>query len=222
MATAAKMLGRHLGVDRAGYAEIDAGGEFCSVEGDWTAGEMPSLSGCHTLDDFGPALIAELRSGRTVAFADVFNEPLTAGDKAAAAYEAASMRAAITVPLIKGGQWVAVLYVHKREPRHWTKEDNELVRDVAERTWAAVEQARAEARLRESQARLSYSLRAASAGIWDWNISSGALTWSPENYALYDRDPVAPLSYDGARGESSDVGYENNHVGGTPGAITQQ
>ncbi len=196
MAAAAKMLGQHLSVDRAGYAEIDASGAFCSVESDWTAGEMPSLSGCHTLDDFGPRLIAELRSGRTVAFADVLEEPLTAGEETAAAYHAASTRAAITVPLIKGGRWVAAFYVHKREPRHWTKEDDELVRDVAERTWAAAEQARAEARLRESQARLGYALRAASAGIWDWDISSGAVTWSPENYALYGRDPVAPLSFE--------------------------
>jgi PAS domain S-box-containing protein len=46
-----------------------------------------------------------------------------------------------------------------------------------------------EARLRESEGRLSFSLRAASAGAWEWNILTGKVKWSHENYALHDLDP---------------------------------
>ena len=49
----------------------------------------------------------------------------------------------------------------------------------------------AEDRLRESEAQLKFSLTAASAGMWDWHIPSGKIFWSPENYVLYNMEPVS-------------------------------
>lgn len=46
----------------------------------------------------------------------------------------------------------------------------------------------AETKLREQHERLSYTLAAARAGIWDWDIATGTITWSAENYALYEWD----------------------------------
>ncbi len=45
--------------------------------------------------------------------------------------------------------------------------------------------------VRESEERLRFSLHAASAGAWEWDILSGKSTWSPENYALFDVEPGA-------------------------------
>ncbi len=45
--------------------------------------------------------------------------------------------------------------------------------------------------VRESEERLRFSLHAASAGAWEWDILSGKSTWSPENYALFDVEPRA-------------------------------
>ena len=45
--------------------------------------------------------------------------------------------------------------------------------------------------VRESEERLRFSLQAASAGAWEWDILSGKSTWSPENYALFDVEPGA-------------------------------
>ncbi len=159
MQAAAGLLGRHLSADRAGYAEVEDAGEFFTVERDWCAPGMPSLAGRHRLDDFGPALIAEFRAGRSVAFEDALAEPLTPGGGAAVAYHRASTRAAITVPLVKAGHFAAALYVHAREPRRWTGEDEALVREAAERTGAAVERARAETALREREERQALLLR---------------------------------------------------------------
>lgn len=47
MEAAAGLLGRQLGADRAGYAEIDEAGEFFTVERDWHAPGMPRLAGRH-------------------------------------------------------------------------------------------------------------------------------------------------------------------------------
>jgi PAS domain S-box-containing protein len=39
--------------------------------------------------------------------------------------------------------------------------------------------------LHESEERLRLALRAGNAGVWEWEVASDALVWSPENYALY-------------------------------------
>ena len=49
---------------------------------------------------------------------------------------------------------------------------------------------RAELAREESESRLRYALQAVTAGVWEWDIFSGELFWSPENYALYDIDPA--------------------------------
>jgi PAS domain S-box-containing protein len=61
------------------------------------------------------------------------------------------VRALIMVPLIRDGALKALLYVHEPEPRAWRRSDAAMARDVAERTWAAVERVQAEASLRESE-----------------------------------------------------------------------
>ena len=43
--------------------------------------------------------------------------------------------------------------------------------------------------VREGEERLRFSLHAASAGAWEWDILSGKSTWSPKNYALFDLEP---------------------------------
>ena len=156
LAAAAEMLGEHLGADRVGYAEIDTNDVTFVVHDDWTAGGMRSFISRRRMDDFGPALIAELRAGREVAFEDARTEAVTAGEIPAATLTEHEIRAALTIPLVKGGRFAAALYVHFRKPHHWTDEERALAADVAERAWTAAERARAEARLRESEARLAF------------------------------------------------------------------
>jgi PAS domain S-box-containing protein len=64
------------------------------------------------------------------------------------------MRAMVGATLRKGeGRPHWSLVAISSRPRSWTRGDIALVEEVAERTWAAVERARAEAALRESEAR---------------------------------------------------------------------
>lgn len=145
---AAEQLGRHLAVDQVGYAEIDTTGAYFTLHAIWDERGMPDPSVQYELAAFGPALIAELRQGRTVAFADAFAHPLTQGAAATAAYTATDTRAAIIVPLIKDGRYVAAFYTMQHEPRSWTAEERKLTEEVAHRIWDAVERARAEAQLK--------------------------------------------------------------------------
>lgn len=59
-----------------------------------------------------------------------------------------------------------------------------VVRDVTDTVNAA-------AALATSEERLRVALAAANAGAWDWDIRSGRITWSSENFALYGLDPAA-------------------------------
>jgi PAS domain S-box-containing protein len=51
------------------------------------------------------------------------------------------------------------------------------------------ERKRAEVALREAKDQLTLSLHAAAAGIWNWNIVTDEIFWSPENYQLFDMAP---------------------------------
>lgn len=156
MEIASEMLGQHLHASRVnyGYIEDTPAGEIFVVERDWTDGKTPSLVGRYRVDGFGAPLIAELKAGRTICLHDAFNNELTAGEGIAATYVAIGARSGITVPLIKRGKMAAALLVHQVEPRHWREDEEILAQQVAERTWDAVERARAETSMRESEERL--------------------------------------------------------------------
>nr|WP_245319253.1 PAS domain-containing protein [Consotaella salsifontis] len=91
------------------------------------------------------------------------------------AYASVSARAALGIPLVKEGRLVAVLGLNDSQVRHWTDAEADLARDVAERTWAAVEHARAEQALRESEERLR-QFGAASQDVL-WIRDSETLQW---------------------------------------------
>lgn len=54
----------------------------------------------------------------------------------------------------------------------------------------------AEAVLRQSEARLRLAQNASKSGVWDWDICTNTLIWSPEYYQLYGLDPIIPAAYE--------------------------
>ncbi len=147
-AQATRLLGQHLGASRVHYGEIEGG--VVVVAQDYTDG-VPSLSGAFEMDGFGPALIEALRQGRTLVMPDLDASGDLSGE-ARAAYAEIGIAAQIGVPLVRDGRLRAVLSVHQSAPRAWTDAEVSLAEETAERTWAAVERARAEDALRANEA----------------------------------------------------------------------
>ncbi len=144
---ASAMLGRHLGVSRVMYAEVDEAAGTFTVRRDWTASGLASMSGeARQLNDFGPEIITSLRAGQAMVVDSIALDPRTAAF--ASAYEAIDVRANLAIPLVKSGQMIVILSLQNALPRHWTPEEVELSAEVAERTWASAEAARAQADLR--------------------------------------------------------------------------
>ena len=87
-----------------------------------------------------------LWAGNAVVVDCVALDPRTAAF--ASAYDAIDVRANLAIPLVKAGRMIAILSLQNAQPRHWTAEEVELAAEVAERTWATAEAARAQADLR--------------------------------------------------------------------------
>jgi PAS domain S-box-containing protein len=140
-ATASRVLGEHLGANRVAYFEVR--GAIYVVERDYLNGGT-SLVGNYPVDSFGSQVLMALRSGRVVSESDVATD-LSLSPAERAAYAAIEIVAYLCVPLVKDGEFVAGLVIHTSKPRVWTLDEVAIAEEVAERTWAALERAHAEA-----------------------------------------------------------------------------
>lgn len=146
---AATMLGVHLGASRVMYCAIEGDEEHFSIQKDYVNG-LKSMAGRYTLSGFTDNVLAEFRKGRRLVMRDVDEDTLTTGQRAA--FSAIGTRSWMAVPLLKEGRLSALLSVHAAQPRSWTAEEETLLDDVAQRTWAALERSVAEAALARSEA----------------------------------------------------------------------
>lgn len=149
---AAEILGQTLGASRVGYSAIDPDAETLHTEKDWTARGVETLAGIVPLRDYG-SFIDSLKRGEFIAIDDVRTDPRTAG-VAATALEEKSSRAFVNAPVLEQGRLVAVFFVNHEDARNWSEADLGLINEFAERTRIAVERARSEHALRDSEARL--------------------------------------------------------------------
>ncbi|GAA6614916.1 ATP-binding protein [Scytonema sp. NUACC26] len=137
------VIGEHLAVDRVFYANMMPDDVTTVIHDNYVRDGVRKFIGSFRTTDFGDAA-ERLRSGKTVVLTDVStSEDYTEAEKAA--YAGIGMNATLAVPLVKANRWVANLGIHSIEARCWTDEEVALVQETAERTWAAVERARAEA-----------------------------------------------------------------------------
>ncbi|WP_295985971.1 response regulator [uncultured Variovorax sp.] len=139
---ASEMLGRSLGVDRAGYGLVDTAAETIAIARDWTAPGVASLAGLLHFRDYG-SYIDDLRNGVTVAFSDARLDPRTRDT--AQALEAITARAVVNMPLTERGGLVGLLYVNNGEVRPWPRDELDFIREVGDRVRSAI--ARREAQI---------------------------------------------------------------------------
>jgi PAS domain S-box-containing protein len=150
---AAALLGEYLGSARVGFAEVDEAQDRVTITSEWTRDPaVPALRArVARLSELPKAAIEYLRAGEVLAISDVNNLARGSSEADAALGSMLGVRSVITVPLVREGALRALLYVHETDVREWKRSDAAMARDVAERSWAAVERAESEQRLRESE-----------------------------------------------------------------------
>lgn len=172
-----RLVGQHFDVSRCAYGEVDASQQDVTVMVDHHAG-TPSLAGRHSLDAFGVAVIEALRAGQTVVADDVHADPRTA--PSAAAYDALEIRSFLVVPLVNGARLVAVMALADTGRRQWSADDVALMELIAERTWFALDSARAEVTVREHRDVLALAMRGGRMGAWSRELVTNRVWWSRE------------------------------------------
>jgi PAS domain S-box-containing protein len=146
-AASTALLRAYFDVARSYYMEVDddAGVAYCRAESG--CADAPSALGRYELVHFKETANG-LRQGKPLVRDDW--DDVEVGDGSAHVLSTEKIRSQITIPLIKQGKLVATLAVNDTRPRRWRDDDLALVSEVATRTWAAVERARAEEALRRS------------------------------------------------------------------------
>ncbi len=140
MRLTADRLGEWLGANRVFYAEITSG--RMTVERDYTSG-VGSIVGEHSLEDFGPDLLAAYKVGAPVVMQDVRTDERL-GPGARSGLLSREVGAFVDVVMFEEAEWVGLLAVQSAAPRVWTKAEEMLVQNVGERAKVAVARGRAE------------------------------------------------------------------------------
>lgn len=196
---AIRMLAEHLKVDRCYLADMSLAKGLGRVEIEYRAPELASIRGEYPYSEI-PDCMRRLETGSLVV-PDIETEPkMSDGDKAS--LEAVGFRAIIAVCLRRGEHdTVWTLATGGRTPRAWTSEEVRLVEEVAERTWAAMERARVEAALRESERLLSAMLNVIPVGLGMADCDGRMVLANPEwerfvpTKRLPSRDPEGSLRW---------------------------
>lgn len=150
-ATAMSIIGERLQANRVLYAEIDSDDGTALIADNYVNGAS-KLIGRIQLSGFARSS-EKLRAGKTLILTDVATD-LDLAEEDRASFNALGIASCISAPIIREDRWVAIVGVHQKTPRAWTRYDVILLEETAERIWLELERAHAEERLRESEERL--------------------------------------------------------------------
>ena len=167
-ATVTEMARRYFAADRCYYAEI--ADDAATIRRDAARPGLPSVAGVYSLREM-PLLNAALRQRHPVVEADVAASP-TVDDHLRQICLERRILAYLIVPVSRGGKLVGILSLSQATPRAWTALEADLLQETAERTWTAVDQARAEEALRQSEEQFRLLVTATSDTVYrmsaDW------------------------------------------------------
>ena len=168
-----KQVGEFFDVCRCLFNEIDLENNREIVHRDHCRGVI-SVAGEHKLSVYSPITTADLAAGKTVVNFDSAIDPRTAS-LYNETYRPAGERAYVAVPLMKGGSWVASLWISDDKPREWKETDVTMLETIGERAWNAVERLRGEAALRESRERFAKAFNSSPLAITITSLATGKL-----------------------------------------------
>lgn len=152
---ASEMLARHLNAMRVAFGEIDGAVAMVTFKRGWARIPMTLLDSANLpLDGFGALMTETLCAGKIFTVSNVLPGEQTTPYGAACA--ANGVRSILAIPLMKSGQLRMLLIIHHPSIHQWTNAEIALAQEVMNRTWSAVERARAEANLRREHAQSQY------------------------------------------------------------------
>jgi PAS domain S-box-containing protein len=184
--TAAGMLGEFLKVQTVGFARATNEPNAFEGESHWTEQGVVRDGSRRRMGDFGAPIREALVAGRRVAIRDIETEAPWSTPEGRAAYGALGMRASVSVAQVKDGKTCGFFYVLSAKPHDWSAEELELIEEVAARSWAEVDRARAERALRDSEERFRAFMAHSLMSAWIIDRDGMVRYLSPGYYRMFD------------------------------------
>lgn len=153
MTVTAELLGSYLNASRVVSGDYDCDQQQVSLHSNFTSGTAGPLEGAFPAASFGIDNFRSAENGTTWICEDIANDLRTSTGNVFPTFDALGIRSAIAVPHRRAGAIVSMLFVNDSKPRAWRPDEVQLVEDVADRMWNAVERARAEVALVQADRR---------------------------------------------------------------------
>ena len=183
-ATVTHTVMNHFRADRCYYCEVE--GDISTIWKDAHQEDLPPAAGIYDLNTM-PGFKAAMLTGRPLVVPDVHtSEAIDSVLKQLCLN--LQIAAFIYLPIIKSEKLVGIFCLTQSRPRTWTSLETELAVETAERTWAAVQNAKIEEALRLSEERYRTVIESADMGAWDWNIAKNKVVWNKEHYTMLGAD----------------------------------
>ncbi|HEY0292464.1 MAG TPA: HWE histidine kinase domain-containing protein [Hansschlegelia sp.] len=188
-------IGRHLGLVRTGYSELEGEG-VGRVVGWWSlSAPADAPPDRFTLAEFGARPMAEMLAGGVLSSEAVGSDPLYTAEEAKRLADYGVV-AQLIAPIVRQGRTIGFLFLNADRPRRWSDHDRDLAREAVERIWLALDRADAAARLRESERRFSVIFDQASVGLSEIDVDGRFVRVNESMGRLLARSPaeIAGLS----------------------------
>lgn len=143
--------------DRCYYCEIE--NDNAVIRRDASRADLPSVAGVYPLNSL-PIHKSLIEAGLPFSVEDVNTTELVDEELRQLCIQL-KVISYLDVPIVKGGNPVGILCITQCNPRCWTDSDKELAREIAERAWTAVEQARTEEALFKAEREKNEALQKA-------------------------------------------------------------
>ena len=159
----AQALGEYLGTRDVIFREVGEGDCQIGVSAGWSREPHRLREDPWPISEVGAEILATYRRGGTMVYRDARTDPAVS-DVFRKRFEAMEVASCVTVPVISGERLSALLSVRSAEPRQWTEAEIHLVEAVAERSWEALQRARASAELARSREALNQAEKLSALG----------------------------------------------------------
>lgn len=179
---ACRLLGDHLKVDRAFFAELDTDGVQVHIAQDDFHPDLVSVAGLYRAESFGTAM-AMLSRGECFAISDMAHHAALPSFLRTR-FLAFSIAACLCVPIILGSRMAGAVCVTARSPRVWTDAEADLLVEAGHRIWAAVAQARVETAMRATENRLQTLVEGMPQLVWRAS-ANGRWTWASPQWTSF-------------------------------------
>jgi PAS domain S-box-containing protein len=186
-----RMTGEFMHVSICAYADMDQDEDGFTIRGDWSAPGSPSIVGSYKLADFGKLAVRTLSRGAPLVIKNNLKEIAA---EEAATFQAIGISATICMPLVRSGKLTALMAIHDKNPRLWTQDEQALIREVTERSWAHIERVAAQAEIKNSEENLRVLASALPNQMWTAK-ADGMLDWF--NATVYTYSGASPGDLDG-------------------------